>query len=90
MKKLTPGFSHNIERLRVDPATFFHTLIQKVDGNNRNFVSECCTTFEWVLCSVDVIVSHQETTLATITFWNMTSVELNWYISRKWADDYNK
>jgi len=68
MQKLTLSFTHNIEWLWVDPTTFFHALVQKVEGNNRNFVLESRTTFEWVLSSVSVVVRCQQTTLSTTTF----------------------
>ena len=68
MQKLTLGFTHNIEWLWVDPTTFFHALVQKVEGNNGNFVLESRTTFERVLCSVSVVVRCQQTTLSTTTF----------------------
>ena len=68
MQKLTLGFTNNIVWLRINPATFFHALVEKVKGNYRNFVLESGATFERVLCSVGITVCRQQATLAKNTF----------------------
>jgi len=68
MQKLTPGFTHNKEWLRVNPTTFCHAFVQKFAGNNGYFILESRTTFERVLCSVSVIACCQQTTLAINMF----------------------